>query len=126
MRRSAERLFLIRCYPRNTNVPRRYLGGHHVLSPDWKNLIRKKLERGNGEIINGRVSEREGETREKRAKEKEGRVVWICRGLGSKPNKLAPPRGRARARARPRYKILNMNGRFCIRDELLFGETKRS
>lgn len=33
---------------------------------------------------------------------------------GSKPNKLAPPR--------PRYKILNMNGRFCIRDELLFGK----
>lgn len=62
-----------------------------LFSPDWKSN-KKKLERGNGKIINGRALEG-GEVR---ASERGRRVRRLdLSRAGSKPNKLAPPRGRA-------------------------------
>lgn len=69
-------------------------------------VVKSKAEWKSGEEKKGkrwRVGARENESR------------WICRGHGSNSNKLAPAAG-----TRSRYKILNMNGRFCIRNKLLF------
>lgn len=73
-----------------------------------ENLIREKSKaQRNGKIINGRAFGRV-KIRARRVRRSD------LSQAGSKPNKLAPPR--------PRYKILNMNGWFCICDELLFGK----
>lgn len=64
-----------------------------LFSPDWKSY-KKKLERGNGKIINGRASEG-GEVRAR-----EGASFGFVARPGSKPNKLASPCARARAQGR--------------------------